>query len=262
MRTILSVLLLVVATSSYAGTACNAEAPRASNVVKALNFGETVTSYLNSIDPIGNNVYLIGRVGQDLSKYNQKYSHGGLIYKVENDWWITHELNGCGSETSSIYTDTVPNFYMDNLFKFESVLVQIKPTLGGILRKMLQTPEEAIKMHGRNYNMLAYPFNTKYQNSNGWLLETIVRAAAVQQGTHLNTRAEVQSYLQTLGYTPDTINVGMFTRLGARMTKANIAFDDQPFDSRMAGEIKTVTFDGLIKFISSINLVSNQYELN
>ena len=42
---------------------------------------------------------------------------------------------------------------------------------------------------------------------------------------------------------------------GGRMFKANVAFDDQPFDDRMAGHIRTVTFDGLFQFLKDRKII-------
>ena len=39
------------------------------------------------------------------------------------------------------------------------------------------------------------------------------------------------------------------TRLGARMFRANVSFDDQPFERRMAGKIDTVTVDSVLRFM-------------
>jgi hypothetical protein len=39
------------------------------------------------------------------------------------------------------------------------------------------------------------------------------------------------------------------TRLGARMFRANVSFDDQPFERRMAGRIDTVTVDSVVRFV-------------
>jgi hypothetical protein len=38
-------------------------------------------------------------------------------------------------------------------------------------------------------------------------------------------------------------------RLGARMFRANVAFDDHPFDRRMAGQIDTVTTGAVLSWV-------------
>ncbi len=57
----------------------------------------------------------------------------------------------------------------------------------------------------------------------------------------ITSREQAQQWLQRDGYRPITLEISALTRLGARMFRANVAFDDQPFDRRMAGQIDTVT---------------------
>ena len=45
------------------------------------------------------------------------------------------------------------------------------------------------------------------------------------------------------------MQIRALTRLGARMFRANVAFDDHPFDRRMAGQIDTVTTDAIVNFV-------------
>jgi hypothetical protein len=51
------------------------------------------------------------------------------------------------------------------------------------------------------------------------------------------------------------------TRLGARMTRANIAFDDQPFDRRMAGHIDTVTVESVVRFVHQVDRGAHDIDL-
>jgi hypothetical protein len=97
--------------------------------------------------------------------------------------------------------------------------------------------------------MLAHPFSTKYQNSNQWALETI--AAALANDVQVSNREQAQSWLKYANYRATTLEIPMLTRLGGRMFRANIAFDDQPFDRRMAGHIDTVTVDSIDRFLQT-----------
>lgn len=116
--------------------------------------------------------------------------------------------------------------------------------------------------HNPHYNLLAYPFNSKYQNSNGWLLEIIARAMAKNNKKEINTHEDFISFIKELHYEPAILQIGMFKRLGGRMFKANIAFDDQPFNDRMAGNIRTYTFDGLFEFIKQQKIVDQSMEIS
>lgn len=254
MKIIYASICLLISTTVHAGTPCTDKVRTTDTMVTALNFSGTIIEKLNKMDPEGQGIYLIGRVGQDLSSYKQKYSHGGFAYKDGDNWQITHELNGCGSDSSSIYNEGVVNFYLDDLYQYESKIVAFNPAINKALLAIMRDKNQLVKMHGIKYNMLAYPFSSKYQNSNGFLIETIALADAHTKNIELTDRDAAQNYLKILGYKPAIVEVGAFTRLGARMTKANIAFDDQPFEQRMAGVIQTVTFDGLIDFLKDKNI--------
>ncbi|HZX33248.1 MAG TPA: DUF2145 domain-containing protein, partial [Rhodocyclaceae bacterium] len=101
--------------------------------------------------------------------------------------------------------------------------------------------------HHARYSMVAYPFGTRYQNSNQWVLEVMAEALADQ---HFTGRGEAQQWLRDNGYTPTTLPVPALSRLGGRMFKANIAFDDHPTDRRMNGQIDTVTVESLAAFLT------------
>ena len=95
--------------------------------------------------------------------------------------------------------------------------------------------------------MVSYVYSTRYQNSNQWVLETLAAASAPPGA--VETRAEAQSWLQGQGYRVRTVQIPAVTRLGARMFRANVAFDDHPFDRRMAGQIDTVSTDAIVDFV-------------
>jgi hypothetical protein len=42
------------------------------------------------------------------------------------------------------------------------------------------------------------------------------------------------------------------TRLGARVTKANVAFDDHPPELRWSGKIQTVTVDSIVTWLRTL----------
>jgi hypothetical protein len=96
--------------------------------------------------------------------------------------------------------------------------------------------------------MVAYPFSTKYQNSNQWALE--IFAAAEARDAMITSRDQAQQWLKFAGYEPTEIKLDTLTRFGARLTKANIAFDDHPSELRWSSRIRTVTVDSVFNFVS------------
>ena len=159
-----------------------------------------------------------------------------------------HELNQCGTAASNLFNEGLGNFFQD-LHSYEARIVVPSPEVQQRLAAMLatRTPQ---RLHSPRYNMLAYPFSTTYQNSNQWLLESW---AAAMSEFPVTDRAQAQAWLKLANYRPITLQIPATTRLGARMFRANIAFDDQPFDRRMAGQIDTVTVESVLRFVHQVD---------
>ena len=79
------------------------------------------------------------------------------------------------------------------------------------------------------------------------MLETL--AAAMAQPATLTQRADTHAWLRGAGFVPQTLEISTLTRLGGRVTRANIAFDDHPNARRFANQIDTVTVDALARFL-------------
>lgn len=52
------------------------------------------------------------------------------------------------------------------------------------------------------------------------------------------------------------LKVGALTRLGGRVTAANVAFDDHPDSERFANRIATVTVDSALAWLQRAQLAS------
>lgn len=231
-------------------------------VLKATTASEKMINAANLLSPDGSKVFLIGRRGQNLDEYHVKYSHGGYLMKNNGNWEVFHELNECSSDQSNLYNEGILNFFLDDLYKYDSVIISFNDKTNDSLKEVLSNKTLLQQAHNPHYNLVSYPFSPKYQNSNGWLLEIMAQALAKNEHKQLHNHKEFINYIQQIGYKPDTLNIGMFKRLGGRMFKANVAFDDQPFDQRMAGHIETYTFDSLFKFFKEKNIVSQSMEIN
>ena len=65
------------------------------------------------------------------------------------------------------------------------------------------------------------------------------------------------SNLRAKGYQPTTLNLGPLTRLGGRVTQANIAFDDHPTAKRFSNRIETVTVDSVFDWMQRAQLAQS-----
>ncbi|WP_244269649.1 DUF2145 domain-containing protein [Chromobacterium haemolyticum] len=223
-------LCLLLPQAALAGRSCEEQTITPATFGKAMAAAEQLRQKL---DASGGDVAVIGRVGQDLSRFKLRYTHVGIAYRqAEGRWRVAHLLNDCGSASSDLWYEGLGNFFLDDMHSFESV---------ALLRE-LHTPQ---------YSLLAYPFATRYENSNTWVLETL--AASASQEARIANRAQAQMWLKLNGYAPSELKLGPLTRLGGRMFKANVAFDDHPNEMRYADRIQTVTVDSVMNFLQARN---------
>ncbi len=249
MKPLLLVVLLACAQPVLAGQSCEERPLPFDEVVRTMTLAERTYAALENS---GASVAMISRAGQDLGKYGLIYSHMAFVLRDHPDgrWTVVHELNDCGTADSNLWNEGIGNFLLIGLHRHSTHLLIPGPQVQARLAALLATRTPR-RLHEPRYNMLAYAFSTRYQNSNQWVLETYAAASAPPDG--VATRTEAQAWLKQAGFVPITIDVPMFTRLGGRMFRANVAFDDHPFDRRMAGQIDTITTDAIVRFARKID---------
>jgi hypothetical protein len=238
-------LVLAAALPAHAGQVCRDEPLRIDEVRRSLDLAQRTFA---ALDASGANVAIIARAGQDLSRYGLEYSHMGIVVRDHpaGRWTVVHELNSCGTADSDLFVEGVGNFFLTDLYRYRAQIVIPGPDVQARTAALV-AGRTARRLHEPHYNMLSYVYSTRYQNSNQWVLETL--AAASAPAGAVETRTEAQSWLKGQGYRVPTVEIPAVTRLGARMFRANVAFDDHPFDRRMAGQIDTVTTDAVVNFV-------------
>jgi len=214
-------------------------------VCKALTLAHRVVGVL---EKSGADVALIARAGQDLSRYGLRYSHLGIVWRDHPNgrWAVVHQLNLCGTAESALFAEGLGVFFLDEMHAYDALIHVPGPKTRKELVQALSS-DLPRTLHGLPYNMVSYAYSTRYQNSNQWVLETL--AGAFLGTADVITRARSQEWLRQQGYQPITLQIDALTRLGGRMFRANIAFDDHPFDRRMAGQIDTVTVESVYRFL-------------
>jgi len=248
-RNAVGVALLTLAAAAHAGRSCEAKRPEAMAVQRAMTLAQHVAQRL---DASGAEVVVLARVGQDLSRYGQRYSHMGLAYRDGTTWRVVHKLNQCGSAQSALYRQGLGEFFLDDLFDYQAGIAVLTPAVQAKLLPALHDNQRLAQLHTAAYSMVAYPWAQTYQQSNQWALETF----AMTQDPAATTRERAQAWLRLQGYQPATLHLTAFTRLGARMTAANIAFDDHPNERRFTDRIDTVTVDSVFAWLQRSGLGS------
>ncbi|HXD39183.1 MAG TPA: DUF2145 domain-containing protein, partial [Ramlibacter sp.] len=216
---------------AHAGRSCQMKKPSARTIERGLNLAERAMAGLDASDA---KVVLLARAGQDLSKYGVRYSHLGFAYReVRPDgsggaWRVVHKLNQCGTADSAIYRQGLGEFFLDDLWRYEAAWVVPSRDLQDKLLPLLQDNSRVTALHHKPYSIVSYAWGQRYQQSNQWAIETL--AGALQGDAP--SRGKAQAWLQAAGYEPATLRLGPLTRLGARASAANVAFDDHPNEKR------------------------------
>lgn len=207
------------------------------------------------LDASGAKVVVLARAGQDLREHGLRYSHLGLAYKDAEGWRVLHKLNECGTEHSAIYRQGVGDFFLDTPHEYIAGVVVPDQAVQDRLWPLLQDGRSRARLHTRAYSMVAYPWATRYQQSNQWAIEFVASA----MGPDVADRAAAQRWLKARGYEPTELRLSMLTRLGARVTMANVAFDDHPSGLRFSGRIRTVTVDSVFAWLQRSGLAREEW---
>jgi len=239
------------ANTAHAGQACEEKAADAQSVASGMSLAASTSK---ALDASGASVVLLARAGQDLSKYGLTYSHLGFAYREtvlgKPAWRILHKLNHCGTAQSALYRQGLGEFFLDKPYRYEAAFVTLAPELQARLLPLLKDNTRVGVLNEPRYSMVAYAWGQTYQQSNQWALETM--ASAAEPG--VVDRKQAQAWMQLKGYQPTTLKLGPLTRLGARATAANVAFDDHPSDKRFSDRIETVTVDSVFTWLQRSGL--------
>jgi len=242
--------LAALATTAQAGRPCEEKPADPRAIAQGMNLAVATAQQL---DASGAQVLMLARAGQDLGKYGLRWSHLGFVYREtvngKPGWRVLHKLNHCGTAESALYRQGLGEFFLDSPHRYEAAFVALDASLQARLLPILRDNQRSAMLNEPRYNMVAYPWSTRYQQSNQWAIETLAMAA---DGASDRTRA--QDWLQRNGYQPSTLKLGAFTRLGARATTANVAFDDHPNEKRFADRIETATVDSIFAWLPRAGL--------
>ncbi len=239
----------LAAPGAHAGQTCEEGKLAGRELAAGMELAARTADKLNAS---GAKVVLLARAGQDLSKYGLRWSHLGLAYKDEaantgqGAWRIVHKLNACGTDRADLFRQGLGEFFNDRPFRYEAAFVTLSPELQDRLLPLLRDNAAVARLHTQRYSMVAYANATRYQQSNQWALETLAMAVEPANAS----RNQAQAWLRNQGYRPSVLHIDTFTRLGARLTRANVEFDDHPTGDRFAGHIATATVDSIFDWLN------------
>lgn len=254
MAALLGVQLAAVA-PAHAGQNCDPQPPDTVAVQQSLELAERTA---RALDGSGASVVVLARAGQDLGRYGLRWSHLGYAYRaaapqgpgLPGVWRVVHKLNHCGTAESALYRQGLAEFFLDRPNEYAAAYTVLAPALQHRLLPLLRDDGRIARLHSPHYSMVAYPWAVSYQQSNQWALETLAWA----EDPAADRRERAQAWLRLKGYEPSTLHLGALTRLGARLTRAHVAFDDHPPTQRYGGRIETVTVDSVFAWLMQSGL--------
>lgn len=248
-RCVWLVLLLLTPGWAQAGRPCEDKPLTVQQIERGMNLAEATARQLEAS---GAQVVLLARAGQDLSKYGVQWSHLGIAYRdrqgdaneAQPVWRVLHKLNHCGSARADLFRQGLGEFFLDRPHRYEAAFAGLSPALQSALMPLLRDKARVATLHEPRYSMVSYAWGSKYQQSNQWVLETLALAS---QGAE--SRAQAQAWLRERDYQPGLLRLSTATRLGARVSMANVEFDDHPSAQRFAGRIETITADSVFAWL-------------
>ena len=258
---------LACGAAAHAGQACEAEPLRTAGLSRGMALA---LATVQRLDASGASVVVLARAGQDLSAHGLAWSHLGFAYRDSGPaalpatasttagpgaatkpvWRVLHKLNRCGTDQAQVHRQGLGEFFLDRPHRYEAAFVVPTPEVQGALLPLLRDNARAGRWHTPRYNLVAYPWAQRYQQSNQWAIETL--AGALDETAIDRPRA--QAWLQAHGYQPSVLHIPALQRLGARATAAHIAFDDHPNEQRFADRIATVTADSVFSWLQRAGL--------
>jgi len=253
-------LSLALTAPAHAGRTCEARKPTVQTLTRGLELAARTHEALEAEHRrSGADVVVLARAGQDLTRYGLQWSHLGLAWRTpEGLWRVVHKLNHCGTADAALYRQGLGEFFLDDLWRLQAAWVVPAPDVQARLKALLADDARIRALHHRPYNLVSYPWSTRYQQSNQWAIETLAAAlepsVAPTGASTVEARQRAQAWLRFKGYEPTTLTLGPLTRLGGRISAANVAFDDHPNDKRFADRIETVTVDSVFAWLQRSGL--------
>lgn len=243
-------LLLAPATTRADSGTCRERYPTPAAEAAMFDVAWTTAERLDALPDV--DVVIAARGGQDLSRYGLRHSHLAFLLRDDDGRWrAVHLLNRCKTDSSRLYYEGLANFIGETGGHTDLRIGLLQPALAARLKAMLQLPATAAHaLHEPRYNVVAYPYRTDFQNSNGWVLEVLAAVMASADGAApLQDRARVQEWLRANGYLPSVLHISLGKRVGARVAVANATTTDHPLAERVSGNYSVVTVESVFDFL-------------
>ena len=159
-------------------------------------------------------VALIARSGLDLHRLHTRSSHEGVVLKDNGGqpWSVRELYYSCEDHKPRIYDEGFAGFVMgtDDADNGYVSLVFLNDDQTSRLRETAVDKRHALGVLGASYSANAYPFSTRHQNCNQWVMELLADAWGANDAdanTDADVRTRSQAWLRAQGYLPTVFTV-------------------------------------------------------
>jgi hypothetical protein len=157
-------------------------------------------------------VAIVSRMGLDLARWDIRYSHAGVSLRSGSDspWSVRQLYYACDERMPRIFDQGLAAFLFGaerpDLGHISIVLMPARGE-GEPVRRAALDNRLALALLGGRYSANAYPFSTRYQNCNQWLVE-LLAAAWGGIAAEPDARERTQRWLADQHYEPTRVEVG------------------------------------------------------
>jgi len=206
---------------------------------KLLRFAAIVRAELAEGDGDNAGGVLVSRSGLDLSRFDIRYSHTGVAWRAATGAWSARQLYyACDESRPRIFDQGMAGFAMgiDNPALGYVSIVRLPPAAAASLQGAALDTARALHLLSNAYSATAYPFSTRYQNCNQWIVELMAAAwGDLADGEDLRQRA--QAWLATAPYAPEPVTVRSRWLMWVAPFVPFVHLDDHPAHARQSRQL-------------------------
>ena len=195
-----------------------------------LRFGALVREELVAA---GADVALVARSGLDLHRLDVRYSHEAVALKDngERPWSVRELYYSCADHRPRVYDEGFAGFVLgtDDPDTSYVSLVFLPPGQAAALRAAAVDGQHALGVLGASYSANAYPFSTRHQNCNQWVMELLADAWGPHDApADADARAQAQAWMRAQGYLPTVFTASAHPMMWLADLVPWLSNDDHP----------------------------------
>jgi hypothetical protein len=207
-------------------------------------------------------VAFVARSGSDLTglRFEREvpfFTHVGIALRKHGAWSVHQLLNTHEGPLGNLYSHSLVEFFRDDPYVYRArVTVPSEPLQERVAEVLASSTREAL--HTTSYSRVSYPFATRYQSCNQWVVEIL---GAAQSGE--GTREAVQTFLEAQGLEPSRLRTfGLFGQALGRLVHRNVRLDDHPLRDRVRGLLSFMMPSSVVRYLRKTDDVKCETDIS